>query len=181
MIPRLWNQLRSLKAQLKRNKAQTAETKTAAAALDEAVKWMLEMVQGLQAATHARLADVVSRCLVAVFGPDAYRFVILFEGKGKVRFAFERGGEQFDPDDQVGGGVLDVAAFALRVAAVVATRSAKVLVLDEPFRFVSRQYRPAVADLLSVVSQEFGIQIIQVTHASEMIAGVVIRVGKQTE
>lgn len=148
------------------------------AGVEEAAAWVEALVEQLQTAAHSRLSVVVSKCLAAVFGDKAYTFRLVFETKGRVSYQFERDGELYTDLDQVGGGVLDVAAFALRVAAVCAARPRpeQVLVLDEPFRFVSKEYRPAVAGLLAAVSAEFGVQIIMVTHAPDLVpatAGVV--------
>jgi DNA repair exonuclease SbcCD ATPase subunit len=178
MIDRLREESRRAKDDLRRLQAQLATTKQTLAAVTTAGEWVNSVIEGMQQATHDRLATVVSRCLKLVFGDDAYEFAIRFESRGKVRFEFVRGGQAFDPDDQVGGGVIDVAAFALRLAAVVCLRLPRVLVLDEPFRFVSREYRPVVAELLEVVSTEFGVQIIQVTHARELVSGLVVKIGE---
>lgn len=166
-----------LRASVRRLKLDLFDAELRLAACRDADAWVQSIILGFQAATHDRLAAVVTKCLKLVFGDDAYSFAIRFEGKGKVRFCFERGGEAFDPDDQVGGGVLDVAAFALRIAALTALSLSNVLVLDEPFRFVSKEYRPHVAALLDTVSREFGVQIIQVTHAKELVAGEVVTIG----
>lgn len=175
LLDKLTTQVRQYKADLKRKREQGERTGRQKEQTEEAIEWVTGVIGAMQAVTHERIATVVTRCLAFVFGPDAYAFAIRFEDKGKVRFELTRGGESFDPDDQVGGGVLDVAAFALRLAVVTCLHAAKILVLDEPFRFVSREYRPAVARLLDVVAAEFGVQIIMVTHAEEMVCGRVIQ------
>lgn len=129
-----------------------------------------------------RIAFVVTRCLEAVFGKDTLRFSLVFEqkrGQTEVRgVILDASGHELDPMDSCGGGVLDVAAFGLRLACMMLTRPrlAKVLVLDEPFKFVSGTYRPAVVQMLQELSQEFGVQIIMVTHLPELMA-----IGHQVE
>lgn len=177
LLDQLVTMVRQHESDLKRKREQGQRTERQKRAAEEALAWVTEVIGVMQAVTHERIAKVVTRCLSFVFGPDAYAFVIRFEDKGKVRFELTRGGESFDPDDQVGGGVLDVAAFALRLAVVTCLHAAKVLVLDEPFRFVSREYRPAVARLLDVVAAEFGVQIIMVTHAEELTTGAVVKIN----
>lgn len=135
---------------------------------------------GVQAAAHSQIAAVVSRCLTAVFGPEAYQFKIAFEqkrGKTEARLLLTRGGLELDPLDSAGGGVVDVAAFALRLAALVLERPARrrLLVLDEPFRFVSKEYQPAVRQLIETLAAEMQVQIIMVTHNVELEIGKVVR------
>jgi ABC-type Fe3+/spermidine/putrescine transport system ATPase subunit len=82
-----------------------------------------------------------------------------------------------DPLDATGGGVCDVAAFALRVACLMLSQPPKrrLLVADEPFRFVSEEYRPAVRQMIETLADELGIQFILVTHATEFEIGKVVR------
>lgn len=66
-----------------------------------------------------------------------------------------------------------VAAFALRASmwSLRRGRSAPLLILDEPFRFLSEGLRPKAAALLKEVSERLGVQILMVTHAPELAAG----------
>jgi DNA repair exonuclease SbcCD ATPase subunit len=47
--------------------------------------------------------------------------------------------------------------------------------LDEPFRFVSDEYQPAVADLMEEMADKLGIQFIIVTHEENLKIGNVIK------
>lgn len=81
-----------------------------------------------------------------------------------------------DPANEDSGGVLDVAAFALRLSCLVMHKPVlqRVLILDEPFRFVSAKYRPRIKGLLIRLSKEFEVQIVQVTHQPEYMIGKVV-------
>jgi len=83
---------------------------------------------------------------------------------------------EVDPLTASGGGVVDVAAFALRVACLVLYRPrlSRVVVLDEPFRFVSMQYQENVRQMLEQLSTDMNIQIVQVTHNPNLTTGKVI-------
>lgn len=140
-----------------------------------------EAAEAAQQVAHAQIASVVSRCLKAVFGAGAYEFRVRFEprrGKTDAVLEFVRGGAGLDPLDAAGGGVVDVAAFALRLACLVlaAPRRRRLLVLDEPFRHLSARYRPRVVELLKELSAEMGVQILMVTHADDLVAGRVVEV-----
>jgi DNA repair exonuclease SbcCD ATPase subunit len=128
-----------------------------------------------QEACQKRIGYVVTRCLQAVFGDQALSFLLVFEqkrGQTEVRGVLvDAEGHELDPLQSCGGGILDVAAFGLRLACLMLQRPqpARVLILDEPFRFVSSHYRSNVRALLSELSQEMGVQIIVVTHIEEFM------------
>lgn len=137
--------------------------------------------QTVQQQAHDRIASVVSRCLETVF-EEPYEFRIVFEqkrGRTEASLVFVRDGHPVDPMTACGGGVVDVAAFALRLSCVMLSRPAvrRVLVMDEPFRFVSVDYRGRVRRLLETLSEEFGMQFILVTHMPELKTGKVIELG----
>lgn len=141
-------------------------------------KIIRQVSQEMQIETHTRMARIVNRCL-AVF-PDPYEFHILFEvkrGKTEARLVFRRDGVEVDPLDGSGGGIVDVAAFALRVAALVLHEPPlrRILFLDEPFKFVAPEVRPVLAQVIEVLAQELGIQFVLVTHDSEFEVGKVVR------
>lgn len=136
----------------------------------------------IQTAVHRSVSDIVTRCLKAVFGEDAYAFQIVFEQKrNKVEavMQFVRNGESYDPMTQSGGGVLDVAAFGLRLSALLLSvqRYRRVLILDEPFRFLSVEYRRQIRDLIETLAEELDFQFIMVTHVKELEIGDVVQIG----
>lgn len=125
------------------------------------------VAQGIQQQAHRRIAGIVTRCLETIFGEQAYQFKINFEqkrGKTEAQLIFERDGQAYaDPTRQIGGGVVDVAAFALRLACLVLSRPPvrKVLILDEPFSKIrGEQYRRRVRDLVESLAEELGIQFV---------------------
>ena len=141
-------------------------------------KILQAVAQTIQEQVHNRIAAVVSRCLTAVFS-EPYAFRITFEqkrGRTEARLSFVRGGIEVDPLTAAGGGVVDVAAFALRLAALMLSRPVKrrLLVLDEPFRFVSAEYRPKVRELLAELATEMGVQFVLVTHMPELYGDKVV-------
>lgn len=133
-----------------------------------------------QSKIHSQISTVVSDCLNTVFEEDAYEFEIVFEqrrGKTEAQLVFKRDGLVLDePLNASGGGAVDVAAFALRLAALMLTRPRKrrVLILDEPFRFVSREYWPRLVLLLEMISRKLDFQFIIVTHVDELKIGSVV-------
>lgn len=134
----------------------------------------------VQNRAHEKLASVVSQCLRAVFS-DPYEFRIRFDrkkGKTYGKLVFMREGQEIDPLTASGGGVIDVAAFALRLSCLILSKPPlrRVMVLDEPFRFVSREYRQNVKDMLLSLADQFKIQFIIVTHYEDLEVGKIVRI-----
>lgn len=125
------------------------------------------------------VTDIVSLALEAVFGGAAYKFGIEFverRGKSEADIFFIRDSHRVDPMDAAGGGAVDVAAMALRVALWSIARSAgkaisETIILDEPFRFLSVDLQPRAGEMLRVMSSKLGVQFIIVTHIPALSAG----------
>lgn len=131
-----------------------------------------------QAQAHTAIAGVVGRCLTAVFD-DPYTFQVVFEerrGKTDATLQFVRDGQPIGPLGAAGGGVVDMAAFALRLASLVLAQPQRrrLLVLDEPFKFVSAEYRGRVRALVEALASEMGVQFLLVTHIPELRCGTVV-------
>lgn len=152
--------------------------KDKAEAYKEAQEIVQELVATIQQQAHHQIANVVSKCLQLVF-EEPYTFKIEFHrkrGKTEAALSFERNGECVDPLSASGGGVVDVAAFALRLSCVLLSKpqARPLLVLDEPFKFVSAEYISNVKNMLEVLSNETGVQFVIVTHLRELQLGTII-------
>lgn len=150
-------------------------------AADQAQGIAQGIAREIQQMAHEKIAAVVSSCLQAVFD-DPYEFKLYFEekrGKTEARIAFIRGEMELDPIDASGGGVIDVASFAIRLATLILSKPARrrVLIADEPFRFISADRIPRVAEMLDRLSVELNVQFIMVTHIAGLRIGEVIDLG----
>lgn len=135
-------------------------------ASEEARDVIQSVAQAMQQEIHGRVSSLVSRCLEAVFD-DPYEFKIVFDrkrGRTEATLVFVRRGLALtDPLREVGGGVIDVASLALRLASILLTRppSRRLLVLDEPFqRIRGVENRKRIRDLLVSLADDFGFQIV---------------------
>ncbi len=147
--------------------------------LEEAMSVVTQIAETIQQRAHSRIASVVSTALDTVFD-EPYEFNIRFErrrDRTEAHLEFVRDGEGVDPMTAAGGGVVDVASFALRLACLVlqAPSLRRVLVLDEPFRFVSANYRSRLSSLLTGLSETMNVQFVMVTHIEELEIGKVVR------
>lgn len=114
------------------------------------------------------ISDITSLALSAVF-PEPYELVLEFverRNKTECDLYFKRNEERMDPLDSSGGGPVDIASFALRIASwsLQQPNGNNTIILDEPFKNLSKEYREQGALLLQEVSQKLGIQFIIVTH-----------------
>lgn len=140
-----------------------------------------QVAETVQTRAHSQIAKVVSKCLTAVFGDEAYSFKINFSrkrGKTEAELVYSRDGLEVDPVSAAGGGVVDVTAFALRLACLILAtpKRRRLLVLDEPFKHLSPEYRSKVREMLKRLSKEMKVQFIIVTHSPELVCGKEIEI-----
>lgn len=156
------------------------EAKYAAADLEEVSQAVRNLAVQCQTRCQAQISSIVTRCLETIFADTKYTFKLIFEekrGQTEARCVLlDHAGNEYDPLDGTGGGVMDVVTFGLRLACLVLQRPAaeKVLILDEPMRFLSKGYRTPMLALLEALASEMGIQFIIVTHFSEFQKGNII-------
>ena len=147
----------------------------------EAITIAQEISREIQQRAHDRIASIVTRCIQTVFEEDI-EFRIIFESKAnrtEANLVFVKDGMTVDPMTESGGGLVDVAAFAVRLACLMlaAPPRRRLLVLDEPFRFLSANYRPRMRDLILALAKEMNVQFIMVTHITEMQIGTVVEIN----
>lgn len=177
-LTRLKIKYQAAKERLDTERAEFVKLDNQYAAHEKALQILQDIAQAIQQEMHQRIASVVSRCLESVFD-EPYQFQIDFEqksGKTVANLAFVRDGLEIDPLTSSGGGVVDVASFALRLACLMLRKPKlrRVLILDEPFRFVSANYLPRVKNLIETLADEMDIQVIIVTHIKQLQIGKVV-------
>lgn len=125
---------------------------------------------GLQTQQQLRyhIADIASMALESVFS-QPYKLVLEFvesRGKNECNILFERNGVDFDPMEESGGGVVDLAAFALRLASwsMQSPRSRACIILNEPFKHLSKNLHDKASEMIKAVSEKLHVQFIIITH-----------------
>lgn len=118
------------------------------------------------------ISDVTSVALESVFD-EPYKLTLDFverRGKNECDILFEKNGSKIDPMLASGGGVVDLAAFALRIASwsmqIPPTRS--IIILDEPFKHLSKNLHDRASQMIKMLSDKLGIQFIIVTHETSL-------------
>ena len=123
----------------------------------------------VQSQLEVKINGIVNLGLQTCF-PE-YTFKLKYvpaRGKTEVRFVFMKGEDEVDILNQNGGGLVDLACFTLRIAVFALSSTDNVIVLDEPFKFVSKKLRPRIAELMSTLSEELKLQFVYVTHIEEL-------------
>lgn len=71
-----------------------------------------------------------------------------------------------DPLEENGGGIVDIISIALKVITLQVSDPVidGPLIFDEPFKMVSKEYIPMLAEFLKKISKDFSRQIIMSTH-----------------
>lgn len=131
-----------------------------------------EISMYVQKQLQYNISELTSLALEAVFD-DPYQLVVEFvrrRNKTECDLYFDYNGNKIDPY-LGGGGALDIASFALRLASWSMQRpqSRNVLLLDENFGNLSDGLQSKAGQMLSEISQKLGIQIIMVSHKKALI------------
>ena len=127
------------------------------------------VAEEVQSKLSVKINNIVNLGLETCF-PE-YTFELQYvpaRGKTEVRFVFKKDNDEVDILNQNGGGLVDLACFTLRIAVYALSSTDNVIVLDEPFRFVSKSLRPKIAELMETLSEKMNIQFIYVTHIDEL-------------
>ena len=142
--------------------------------LEDAQVFLQKIAQETQEHLRFQIEDIVNLALETCF-PGEYIFQIKFEisrGKTEAELVFldQKTKRQIDPMNASGGGVVDLTTFALRIACYALERGTdNVIVLDEPFRFLSRDLQQRAGEILKTLSERMNLQIIMVSHIGEII------------
>ena len=137
-----------------------------------------EIIRTVGIATQNQLSfhisDITSLALEAVFN-EPYKLEVEFverRNKTECDLFFTRDGMKADPLTASGGGAVDVASFALRIASwsMANPHSHNVIILDEPLRYLSADLQEKASIMIKEISQKLGIQFIIVTHENTLAA-----------
>ena len=155
--------------------ASTAELAGASAARHvEAIEVVRIVGEAAQGKLRFHVQDLVTTALEAVFGREAYQFRMDFQvarNRTECQLWLDREDTRIHPLRGAGGGVADVTSFALRLAAwsMQTPRSRPLLVLDEPFRWLSRDLQQLASAMLRELCGQLGVQVVAVTHEQALI------------
>lgn len=121
------------------------------------------------------IEETVTLCLAIVYG-DTYSLKVDYQikrGRSEAAIRLIRDGNDLDPRLEIGGGVLDIMSFALRLVMWVlqTPRTDAVFVLDEPFRFIDNDKTSRLSEMIRELCDAFQAQFIVASHKNELAEG----------
>lgn len=149
---------------------------------EEAQTIIQTVAQVTQQELEYHVGELVTLAMAAVF-EDPYQLDVEFvqrRGRTETDLWFSRDGSQVDPLSASGGGAVDVASFALRVAlwSLAPKRTRPVLILDEALKWLKGGELPEKgARMIKEISERLGLQIIMISHIPDQIEGADKRIG----
>jgi hypothetical protein len=96
-------------------------------------------------------------------------------GRMETEILILENGEEFQPKDEMGGSMMDLLSFVMRVIlwSLQSPRSRNTFVLDEPMKFLGSGIRlQQAARMLNEISSSLQCQLIIVTHETEVLAAL---------
>lgn len=123
-----------------------------------------------------KIEDIVNSALKCVFVDKKLNFrIIPAITKRGVNYDLyiETDGIVTPLTDSKGGGVLDIVTLSIRIAFVrmFSNILRQTIILDEPFKNLDSERITPACQWLQVISKEFGVQFIIVSHITELIEG----------
>jgi DNA repair exonuclease SbcCD ATPase subunit len=135
-------------------------------------EYLLKAAQLTQDNLEKHLSVIVTKALEIVFEEEAPKFIVKFVPKRNTSecemYFSDDGVNEMDPLNSCGFGAADVASFALRVSIWALSKSRPVIIVDEPFRNLDSERMPRASEMVKVLSEELGLQMIIVTHEEDL-------------
>ena len=138
-------------------------------------RWILaEVSKETQRNFQVKVESLVTSAIRAVFEERPFQFKLIFEqkrNKFECRPVVVEDDHEYEPEDELGGGIIDVISFAFRVVLwhLENPRSRNLFVLDEPMKFVGKgDLLMRAGRMIKEISHRLGFQIIMVTHEPEL-------------
>ena len=140
--------------------------------LEDTQVLLQKTAQETQDNLKVHLEDIVNIALDTCF-PGEYSFCMVFELKRGATvcemYLEDDNGFTQDPLESNGGGLADIISFALRIAVWSLSKPDNIIVLDEPFKFLSVNLVPLAGQILHDMSKRLGLQFLMVTHDEELV------------
>ena len=143
---------------------------------EEALTIVRHVAQQTQKQLEYQISELVSLAMFGVFD-NPYEFELEFvqrRNRVEADIWFSRNGNRVSPIDASGGGAVDVAAFALRIALwnLCQPKTRPVFILDEPLKWLKGGDLPEKgARMMKEISEKIGVQLIIISHIPDQIEG----------
>jgi DNA repair exonuclease SbcCD ATPase subunit len=154
---------------IKRKKEDENNVKKFKLRIDKTIKaqqFLQVIAQKIQSSIKYHIEDIVQLAIDSCF-PGKYKFQLEFvlkRNKTEANLNFYENNRMVNPMKASGGGLVNLACFAIRIAAWSLNRTNPIILLDEPFANLSDDLQPKAGEILKELSDKLGFQIIMVTH-----------------
>ena len=165
-----------LDKQIATARAQKAQLEVQQELFSKTAILLLKVSGNARSLAQAKIERLVTLALSAITG-EAYSFkmdLVQHSGNWAVQFSvINPNGLELDPMTGCGGGIVDICSMALRIAILemYEPRIDGPILLDEDFKFLSKDYMRAAVEFLRTLVTQTGRQILLVTHDPELAAG----------
>jgi DNA repair exonuclease SbcCD ATPase subunit len=161
-------QIEALESQVKTLKSDIDDLKGTEEVLEHTAEMIKIIFEAVKKRSISGLENLVTHALNSIWEHD-YEFKITTHERGKTstnRFTLYKDGNESDIVEGHGGGIVNIVAFILRLIFTLKTSPElrPVLILDEPFAFVSEGYHESIGELLLELIDKLDITVIMVTH-----------------
>ncbi|MEM4067223.1 MAG: ABC transporter ATP-binding protein [Candidatus Micrarchaeaceae archaeon] len=159
------NKLRSIREKEANLNSQLQKLIVSADELNAAIRYVDSVKQEYILQTINTIKKTINDALSIVFGPE-FKFDLVLDTSGKkskIVPQIEKPEGTFTVSN-LGGGLTEFISLLIRISLVILYKR-KLLILDEPFRFLDKKKKRLVLDLLL----NLDIQLIMVTHDLELI------------
>jgi len=119
-------------------------------------------------------SSLITKALHVVFDEELTFQPEFIERRNKTEcdFWILKNDKKMRPEFSVGGGVLDVISFATRLSYWKLEnkfyKTSPIIILDEPFKNLSRKLLPRAADMLRYLTDKLNLQMLIITHSPEI-------------
>lgn len=169
---------KSLQKRRKENKDEIKSLKKRIENIELAQVFIQTTAKEIQEGIRFHVCDVVQMAIDSCF-PNKYEFRMEFDikrNKTEASLNFYEKGNKVDPMNASGGGLVNLACFAIRIAAWSLSRTNPIILLDEPFANLSVDLQPMAGQILKELSEKLGFQIILVTHNRDSMCEIADKV-----
>ena len=114
--------------------------------------------------------SLVTEALTSIFEKDIRFNIRLYSYRNEpaIDISVIEDNLEVDPQKSCGGGLNDVISFVIKIIFIYLKRSSKIIILDEPLKFLSRDYIEQSSNFIHEISKRMNIQIILVSHKPDL-------------
>ena len=117
--------------------------------------------------------SLVSEALTNIFEKNIKFKINLYSYRNEpaIDISVIENGLEIDPQKSCGGGLNDIISFVIKIIFIYLKKSSKIIILDEPLKFLSRDYIEQSSNFIREISKRMNIQIIIVSHKPDLEFG----------